>query len=86
MNLPKCSGHKSWTDCGYEYECEAIHGQDCENCLCTYKSLGGLWNPETGKRVNRIIAFICYGAKNTEPDNICDTTKKEKNNVLSYEN
>jgi hypothetical protein len=66
MKLPKCSAHKSWTDCGYEYECEAIHGQDCESCLCTYKSLGGLWNPETGKKVNRIIAFILYGAKNTE--------------------
>lgn len=70
MKLPKCSGYKSWTDCGYEYDCEALHGQECENCLCNYKALWGLWNPETGRRANPIIAFILYGAKNTEPEEI----------------
>jgi len=63
FKLPECSSYKSWTDLGYEYDCNAKHKQPCENCLCTYKDLGGLWNPETGKKENKILAFMRYGGR-----------------------
>ena len=83
IKLPECSGHKSWTNCGYEHDCYAVHGQYCEDCLCNYKSLGGLWHPETGKKVNPVIAFLLYGFKNTEK--IMFNLRKEKNsNSIGY--
>jgi hypothetical protein len=61
MKLPSCTSYKSYNDYGYDFDCEAIHDYGCEDCLCNYKKLGGLWNPVTGKKVNSIIAFILYG-------------------------
>jgi hypothetical protein len=72
MNLPNCTGYQSWTDCGYEFDCEAVHGQSCEDCLCTYKSLGGLWHPETGKKVWSLLAFILYGVRSSERETIVE--------------
>lgn len=76
MRLPKCSSYKSWTDCGYEHDCDAIHERTCDECLCTYKSLGGLWHPKTGKRTLSLVALFLYGAKNTEHP----TSEEEQDN------
>lgn len=62
--LPKCSSYKSWTDCGYEYDCEAHENiESCTECLCKYKNTCGLINPETGKKINKFLAFILYGRR-----------------------
>ncbi len=66
MKLPTCTGYKFFTDCGYEFDCESIHGQSCEDCLCCYKTLDGLWHPETGKKIRPFIAFLLYGARYTD--------------------
>jgi hypothetical protein len=29
---PKCKGYKTWTDCGYEYDCEYGSILSCEEC------------------------------------------------------
>jgi len=63
IRLPKCTSHRYSTDCGYEYECIAKHGESCEDCLCTYHDIGGLYNPNTGKKVNKIVAFFLYGRR-----------------------
>jgi len=60
MKLPTCSGE--WDNCG-EFDCYAEPSVSCENCLCNYKRTGGLVNPETGKRVNQILAFLLYGRR-----------------------
>ena len=78
MKLPECSGRTSWTDWGHEFDCDAIHGQSCEDCLCTYKSLGGLWHPETGKKIHPVIALLRYGAKNTDKKQLRFTHKQTK--------
>ena len=61
MKLPKCSGYEFNTTDAHEYDCYSIHEHDCEDCICNYKQLGGLWNPETGRKTNSLIAFILYG-------------------------
>jgi len=78
VKLPECTGYTSWTDCGHEFGCEAIHGQSCEDCLCTYKSFGGLWHPETGKKIHPVVALLRYGAKNTEQQRQPNLQKKLK--------
>ena len=54
-----CQGIKYWTDCGYEFDCEAENAGEvlCEDCLCN----GGLYNPDTGKK-----DFIRYFFMNYE--------------------
>jgi len=69
MRLPKCTGYTEFTDCGNEYDCEAQHDRSCEDCLSLYKLYGGLWNPDTGKKINPIIAFILYGSKKHKTQN-----------------
>ena len=59
--IPPCKGYKYWTDCGYEYDCESEHDETCDYCLAAYHETEGLWNPETGKKVPRIIAWLLYG-------------------------
>lgn len=45
--IPSCSGsHDYWG----EFDCDSIHERTCEECLCNYEKLGGLWNPETGHK------------------------------------
>lgn len=72
MRLPSCSGYQSWTGGGYEFDCEAVHGQGCDHCLCCYKSCGGLWHPETGKKIPRIVAFVLYGSVKGHTDQEMD--------------
>ena len=67
--LPECSSRKYWTDCGYEYDCDAYEVPSCEECLCTYRTLGGLVRPDTGKVVHPLIARILYGVRSVDlPD------------------
>jgi hypothetical protein len=35
MKQDKCAGYKSWTDCGWEYDCnyEFAGDIDCGNCI-----------------------------------------------------
>jgi len=61
MKLPKCSGYEIHTVDAHEYDCNSLHEESCEDCICNYKQLGGLWNPETGRKTNSLIAFILYG-------------------------
>ena len=70
FKLPKCTSYSYWTDCGYEYDCKSKHEEGCDNCLCTYKTIGGLYNPETGKKVFKIIALLKYGFVNHHLANI----------------
>lgn len=50
----KCSSYKTWTACGYEYDCRAHENIDCcENCLACYGSI----HPETGKK-HKIRGFF----------------------------
>jgi hypothetical protein len=62
MNLPTCTGYRTGSDdFGEEWDCGAIHKAYCEDCLCNYKRMGGLWHPVTGKKVNRWLALVLYG-------------------------
>jgi hypothetical protein len=64
VKLPKCSGLQYWTECGYEYDCDASSDvESCEYCLCQYHRFGGLYNPENGKRISKFIAFLLYGKR-----------------------
>lgn len=63
--LPKCSRHKykSWTEYGYEYSCNAVHNEGCEDCLCNYHENGGRWHPETSgldpdHLTDCVVAFV----------------------------
>ena len=61
MKIPSCSGYKYWTDCGYEYDCNAVHEEVCENCLCCSEIYSRYkYNPITGRRVPYWIAYILY--------------------------
>ena len=42
----KCGGYKTWTDCGYEYDCEYGAEFPCEDCILT----GGIMSPISGKK------------------------------------
>jgi hypothetical protein len=57
---PQCTGRK-----GYEgdFDCDSFHHQSCEDCLCNFVLLGGLWNPDTGKKVSKQTAYKIYGGK-----------------------
>lgn len=70
FKFPECTGYSYWTDCVYEYDCFSNHEESCENCLCNYKSTGGLYNPETGKKTLKIIALLKYGFVNHHKENI----------------
>ena len=48
---------------GTEYDCDGLHDKTCEDCLVYYKTYGGLWNPDTGKRTSIFLANILYGGK-----------------------
>lgn len=61
MNLPKCSGYTQNTPMGKEYDCFALHQENCEECLCLFHETGGLWHPETGVRVNPYFAWLMFG-------------------------
>jgi hypothetical protein len=61
VKLPKCMGYKSWTDYGYEYDCETVHEEGCEECLSLYKKYGGRWHPVTGKKLSKLAALLLYG-------------------------
>ena len=65
MNRPICSIRVESTPDGDEYDCDAIHGEICENCLCLYLETGGRWNPDTGKQVSEKTAKRMYNAEYT---------------------
>jgi len=60
MKLPTCSGE--WDNCG-EFDCFADPAISCEDCLCNYRETGGMRDPGTGKRVNRLLAYMRYGKR-----------------------
>lgn len=54
MFPPVCSLHlDEWNG---DYDCEAVHEVECEDCLCNFPFTGGLWNPETGEKVSLRLA------------------------------
>ena len=53
-----CSGYQTWTDYGYEYNCDSEFAEDfeCDNCICVtfqYNDMSGI-DPRTGKIFNTI--------------------------------
>jgi hypothetical protein len=60
-SLPSCSGYEFWTIWGDEFDCNSIHTQDCEYCLCNYHKTGGRWHPETGGELSEKKAIQLYG-------------------------
>ena len=68
MKLPTCTGHQYWTDCGYEYDCDAVHEDKCDMCLASYKTLGGRIHPKTGKTIPKWLARILCGLTNLEKE------------------
>jgi len=59
--LPTCSiAYDKWNG---DYDCESNHNKECERCLCLYHETGGLYDPETGKKANKFIAFLFYEAR-----------------------
>ena len=47
---PPCEGYKTWTDCGWEYDCGYGFGEDCDNCICVTSQHGDYTgiDPTTG--------------------------------------
>lgn len=68
--LPSCSGYEFWTHSGYEFDCDSIHTQDCEYCLCNYHETGGRWHPETGKQLSKKKALELYGKPMNEEEEL----------------
>lgn len=52
--VPPCAGYKSWTDCGYEYDCEYGGEVDCDDCICGVGSL----DPRTGNKFKKLRRYI----------------------------
>lgn len=71
LKLPKCSAREYWTGYESDWECDANSDKiySCEDCLCTYYTLGGLCNPVTGKKINPIKAFLLYGIRYRDSKN-----------------
>jgi len=44
-----------------DYDCDAIHDKCCEDCFAAYKKIGGLWHPETGRHIPKIVARMLFG-------------------------
>ena len=67
FKLPECLGE---TYKGYyhdDFECHYENAPDeCQDCICTYRREGGRINPETGRRIPRIIAFLRWGLPYSE--------------------
>jgi len=63
MNLPSCTG-----DYGIDgdFDCVSNHDLNCEDCLCNYHNMGGLWHPDTGKKLSKFMAFLFYGRRKPE--------------------
>lgn len=59
--LPTCSGHRTDTTDGWDFDCDAVHGDSCENCLANYHTCGGLIDPNTGRKLSKFEAFIRFG-------------------------
>jgi hypothetical protein len=59
--LPTCSGFTTFTACGYDYDCLAVHGESCEYCLCNWFETGGTINPETGVKHKYKTCVKRYG-------------------------
>ncbi len=79
MKLPECSGYEDSTPDGHDYDCFAIHEVDCEGCLANYRTCGGLWHPETGKKMSAMLAILLYGFPTYS---IWNLKKKRKQGVI----
>jgi len=53
-----CGENKSWTDCGYEYDCDYGFDESCENCVCC----GGDCDPRYpfNKQPKKLSKFIIH--------------------------
>ena len=63
--LPSCLGEFSCTLDGNEYDCLSIHGEACEDCLANYYQTGGRFDPETGRKLSRLEAFVRFGRRSS---------------------
>ena len=52
----KCEGYKSWTDCGYEYDCRYEPEHSCEDCICC----NGKYDPRTNKKATIILRITNF--------------------------
>jgi hypothetical protein len=59
MKIPCCSGR--YYEMEGDYDCDAMHDKCCEDCFAAYRKIGGLWHPETGKHIPKIVARILFG-------------------------
>jgi hypothetical protein len=58
MKTLECAGYKTWTDCGYEYDCEYKTDVGCIDCVCT----GGEFDPRynMNKQPYKLSKFIIH--------------------------
>ena len=56
MKILPCAGSKSWTECGYEYDCEYGGECGCSDCVCS----GGQFDPRypLDKQPKKVPKFI----------------------------
>jgi hypothetical protein len=48
-----CAGYKTWTDCGWEYDCEYEFAGDIDCNLCLFGGHGGYLDPRTKSHRSR---------------------------------
>ena len=64
--LPKCT--IQYDPRNGDYDCDAVHGQGCEYCLCNWHNTGGTICPDTEKQYTDEEATALFG----EPEYIKD--------------
>ena len=54
--LLPCEGYRTWTDCGYEYDCGYGTDIECCDCVCT----GGNYDPKYNydKQPRKLSKFV----------------------------
>jgi hypothetical protein len=77
FRLPKCEGYGGYDaytgdsdfDCGYPRQDSSEYDdyiEDCNDCICSWKTYGGRIDPRINKKIPFIIAFLFYGLPNTQ--------------------
>jgi hypothetical protein len=77
FKLPKCEGYGGYDaytgdsdfECGYPRQDYIKYDdgiEDCNDCICSWKTYGGRIDPRTNKKFPFIIAVLLYGLPNTQ--------------------
>ncbi len=66
MELPICTSvYDPWNG---DHDCDAVHDEVCENCLCNWYVTGGTVHPQTGVKLSVPQAEKLMGQRDLLPN------------------